>query len=140
MSHSIPPYRRASENTYALYRDFFRIWCKVRRQYPFKSKSEVTAQSICHVAPEWYLPARTAQRELRMIALKGVSDYDNPNPIRKAMFISLYSRLKQAMEKNPAASRYSLLQNIISSEAPCFFISMRTATRIINKSLKNGKY
>lgn len=132
--------KRVCENAEYLRDAFFQVWLELRNSLPHLSNSEIIRKAILSPSPEWYIPLRTALREIRIINAVGTESYHSTSPMRTRMYLDLYAKLDVLRPKLPLGlSLTKILQELLLTPAPSFYISSRTARAIIHSKLKTNK-
>lgn len=58
---------------------------------------------------------------------------DHMSNNKKKMFHEIYGRIVLLREKNPDTPLYLLVEEVVSSEAPCFYMTPKSAKVIISQ-------
>jgi hypothetical protein len=83
-----------------------------------------------HTAPCWYISPTQAMRFInRMIADKEITCSDR----RRRMYYDLYKCVRSAKQVHPEKELHNIVNEVVDSPAPEFYISLRTAYRLLSR-------
>ena len=93
---------------------------------------------LCEPAPRFYVTPKHAAEVIYKIIAEGEKALDKYRPLRKQMYLDLYSvyndfRQKPKFENMPV---YKLAEYVVEQQAPQFYIELWTAKNIIKRCCK----
>jgi len=96
------------------------------------------AKRLCEPAPRFYITPKHAAEVIYKITAEGEKALDKYRPLRKQMYLDLYSvyndlRQKPKFEGVPI---YKLAVYVVEQQAPQFYIDLWTAKNIIKRCSK----
>ncbi len=121
-----------------LARDLTEVFFKMVRENQLTSANEIIRHVLYQKAPRFYVSFENTRRHLSNLK-KGTPIWEK-NKNKKLLYAELYRRWRAANGgKDYEKNSYVCLHDIISSQAPCFYIDSETARGIIYKYLRRKR-
>lgn len=93
--------------------------------------SEVYCRMVVKPSKRFWVSEEQASKVISHM-MKG-NPIDHMSNNKKKMFHEIYGRIVLLREKNPDTPLYLLVEEVVSSEAPCFYMTPKSAKVIISQ-------
>lgn len=114
---------------------FFKSMRTLMAEDPFVSKREIVEHAVKSIAPRFFTSYESARRLISLMIRKKKLPRMNKNRIE--MYKEIYRRfIKKSKEKLTKQGNYKLLEEIIGSEAPSFYMDANTFQNILYKTFR----
>lgn len=118
-------------------KDIFKAYERALKEFGgnarFMAKNAIIEKAMSYMAPQFYVTYDLARRVISQ--MRRGKDPGINNPLKKRMYDEIFKRFQAQAHDS---SSYLVLEDIINSEAPSFYIDKPHFIRIVTTVLKGG--
>jgi hypothetical protein len=122
--------RRIRDMSHLLTIDYAKSFLRMMRNNDNMTIRELHIATIHTPAPCWYISTTQAMRFINRL---NHGDDIRCSDRRRRMYTALYERVRIISQIKPTTDLHSIVEEVINNTAPEYYISLRTAYRLLHR-------